>query len=158
MPPLLGLNLWSSSVNSLRFHWFTLLPIILKEMDWRNLPIKVWSSSLRNYWKTIKGPGIQSSNLLYGLTGWQQRSPWASHVSNLFMEQKLFSLLNSLYPWKNSSRTLKESLTIWSEGFIRWWKFSRSGNRSWTWSTIISRRSSKPLTGRAERKISSWVI
>jgi hypothetical protein len=104
---------------------------------------RAWDSKLKfSLWAdrvtTKKSLGISPFQLVYG-------------IEVVFPTQLALSVANS-------SRTLKENLTIWSEGFIRWWKCSRSENRSWTGPIITSRRSSRLLTGRAKRKISSRVI
>jgi hypothetical protein len=68
------------------------------------------------------------------------------------------SPLSLPYLWQISSKTMRGNPTMCLEGFIRWWRCSRSKNRSWTELTIVSRRSSRLLTRKTRRKSLSRVI
>jgi hypothetical protein len=68
------------------------------------------------------------------------------------MGLKPSSPLSLPYLWQISSKTMVGNLTMCSEEFIRWWRCSRSENRSWTELTTVSRRSNRLLTGKARRK------
>jgi hypothetical protein len=53
---------------------------------------------------------------------------------------------------------MRENPTMCLEESTRWWRYNRSKNRSCTEPTIISRRSSRLLTGKEKRNNLSRVI
>jgi hypothetical protein len=74
------------------------------------------------------------------------------------MGHRLFFPLNSLYLWRNSFRTLKENLTIWSKGFIKWWRCSKIREQVMNRAYSHQQKIKQAFDRRVRKKSLSWVI
>jgi hypothetical protein len=103
---------------------------------------RAWDSKLRfSLWDdrvtTKKSLGISPFQLVYG-------------IEVVFPTQLALPVANLLQDFEGEPNHVLRRIHQMVE-------YSRSENRSWTEPTIISRRSSRPLTGKTERKNSSRV-